>query len=94
MNEYDFKAAHDAARFNKTKLARDSRCGCFYCLHIFSPAEIYEWIPEENGGTEVTALCPYCGIDAVIGESSGFPITQEFLKVMGRKYFDGDDYYE
>ena len=26
-------------------------------------------------------MCPYCGIDSVIGESSGYPITREFMEV-------------
>ena len=35
-----------------------------------------------------TAVCPYCGIDAVIGESSGYPITAEFLKRMRKRWFE------
>ena len=31
--------------------------------------------------------CFYCGIDSVIVESSGFPITNEFLKKMNRYWF-------
>ena len=87
MNERDLKAAHEAARYNKDKLAHDSKCGCFYCLKIFSPSEIEDWCPELDEDEEVTAVCPYCGIDSVIGESSGFPITQEFLQVMHDRWF-------
>lgn len=75
MESYDLRAAHEAARFNKEILARDGKCGCFYCLRIFSSSEIEEWCPELDDGEKVTAICPYCGIDSVIGESSGFPIT-------------------
>lgn len=35
----------------------------------------------------VTALCPNFGIDSVIGESSGFDITTEFLRAMNSKWF-------
>ena len=57
------------------------------------PSEIEEWCPEVEDGEEVTAICPHCGVDSVIGESCGFPITQEFLKVMhewwfGREHID------
>jgi hypothetical protein len=52
-------------------------------LEIFSPQEIYEWIPDISG----TAVCPYCGIDSVIGESSGYPITKEFLQEMYDYWF-------
>lgn len=76
-------AAHKYCTNNKESLLNDSVCGCFYCLEIFSPTEITEWIKDKKG----TALCPYCGIDSVIGESSGYPITKEFLKEMQKHWF-------
>jgi hypothetical protein len=51
---------------------------------IFDPAEIDEWIIEDRLGT---AICPYCGIDSVIGESSGYPITAEFMSAMHKEWF-------
>ena len=68
---------------NKPQLLNDKKCGCFYCLKIFSPLEIEEWLEDEEG----TALCPYCRIDSVIGESSGYPITEEFLSEMHKYWF-------
>lgn len=36
--------------------------------------------PAQTGeGQKVTALCPRCGIDSVIGSPSGYPVTPEFL---------------
>ncbi|PAE39015.1 cytoplasmic protein [Bacillus sp. 7884-1] len=75
--------AHQYWRKNRKSLENDKVCGCFYCIRIFSPNEIDEWWDED----ESTAECPYCGIDSVIGESSGFPITKMFLKEMHKKYF-------
>ena len=88
MEQHDLCAAHEASRFNREGLGHDKKCGCFFCLKIYSPSEIEEWSPEEYEGEEVTAICPHCGIDSVLGESSGFPITQDFLKVMHHKYFE------
>jgi hypothetical protein len=34
-----------------------------------------------------TATCPWCGIDSVIGDKSGFEITDEFLAVMEEWWF-------
>ena len=76
-------AAHTYCNDNKEGLLRDTVCGCFYCLEIFSPSEIVEWIDSR----ETTALCPYCGIDSVIGEGSGYPITKDFLKEMQEYWF-------
>ncbi|WP_430487454.1 cytoplasmic protein [Priestia flexa] len=75
--------AHFYSSFNRTSLERDYICGCFYCLKIFNPKEIEEW----EGKKEDTALCPYCGIDSIIGQSSKFPITKDFLEEMNQKWF-------
>jgi hypothetical protein len=40
--------------------------------------EIEEWIDPNDD----TALCPYCDIDSVIGDASGYEITEEFLRKM------------
>ena len=77
-------AAHQHCTSNKKMLKKDNLCGCFYCLNIFSPKEIKDWIKDKNG---LTALCPHCGIDSVIGESSGYPITEDFLKEMNKYWF-------
>jgi len=73
--------AHRASIHHRKQLETSSVCGCFYCGAIFSPQEITEWIDNDD-----TALCPYCGIDSVLGDSSGFPVTKEFLGEM-RKYW-------
>jgi len=79
--------AHAFSRYNRIALAEDNVCGCFYCCEIFSPSEINEWCLETPHGESVTALCPYCGIDSVIAESSGYTITKEFLKAMYDYWF-------
>jgi len=81
MDKYEM--AHKYSINNRPQLLKDNVCGCFYCLEIFNPNIIEEWVED----TEGTALCPFCGIDSVIGESSGFPITEEFLQEMYKKYF-------
>lgn len=80
----DYIEAHRYCTNNKEKLLQDSKCGCFYCLKIFHPREIVNWIEDSSG----TAICPYCGIDSVVGENSGYPITKTFLSEMRRYWFD------
>lgn len=79
----DIIDAHYYSANHKEQLMQDSVCGCFYCGKIFNPSEITEWVKDISG----TAICPYCGIDSVIGESSGFPITEEFLERMHKRWF-------
>jgi len=77
--------AHKFSINNKSVILKDKKCGCFYCMKIFSPEEIVEWIEDK---IDDTAMCPYCNIDSVIGESSGFPITKEFLSEMNEHFFN------
>lgn len=92
MKKYDLDLAHAFSNGHKPELEKDHVCGCFYCLAIFDPAEITEWIIEDNDcDRRGTAICPYCEIDSVIGESSGFPITKEFLQAMNRKWFSNQE---
>lgn len=74
--------AHAFSFRNRSKLEQDLECGCFYCMKIFPANEIEEW--EDDGET---AICPYCGIDSVIGESSGYPLTEADLKEMHLHWF-------
>ena len=61
-------------------------CGCFHCLSIFPPSEIEEWTDELHAD-QVTAICPHCMIDSVIGSASGCPISREFLETMKKRWF-------
>jgi len=83
-NSEDFIEAHKYSSYNMASLKKDELCGCFYCLKVFNPNEITEWTDEESGET---AICPYCGIDSVIGKYSGYPITEEFLGAMKKHWF-------
>ncbi len=83
--KYDrVKKAHDFCINNKPALLKDEKCGCFFCIRVFETNLITEWIPDTDG----TALCPFCGVDAVIPEGSGYPINKEFLEVMHKYWFD------
>lgn len=79
--EPDYITAHEYSMFNRRLLEHDKRCGCFHCLKVFDTKEL------ELVDFDLTALCPYCGIDAVIGESAGYPLTEEFLQKMRDYWF-------
>jgi hypothetical protein len=83
------KGAHDRASAHRADVLGSTICGCFYCCGEFEPGEIHEWVDEGGQGVGQTALCPRCGIDAVIGSASGYPITQDFLQRMRAYWFGG-----
>jgi hypothetical protein len=86
-SQYDLEAAHKRSIYHREEVLTSETCGCFYCCHIFSPAEISEWTDENESGVEETALCPRCGIDSVIGSRSGYPIDAHFLGAMKARWF-------
>ena len=90
MDRVDYIDAHTYSNNHMDTIIKDRNCGCFYCHAIFNPVEIEEWIIDENPcDKHGTAICPRCGIDSVIGESSGYPITLEFLRGMQQYWFGG-----
>ena len=59
---------------NHRALLRESElCGCFHCTTVFNVAAIEEWVDSDR-----TALCPHCGIDAVIP----IPTPNDFLALL------------
>ena len=91
MNKQLLWKASEASRFNREALDQDSKCGCYFCLKVFSPSEIVEWSSEPiEGVNSCSAICPYCGVDAVLPESAGYPLTQEFLAEMHVVFFGKD----
>jgi hypothetical protein len=85
--DQDHIKAHKKSIFHKAEILKSDISGCFYCIKIYSPSEIKDWTDTNKPENQHTALCPYCGIDSVIGSSSGYPITKEFLTKMNRHWF-------
>ena len=92
MKKEDIIAAHRYSSNHRESVLASDVCGCFYCLSIFSPSEIEDWVDAREDETNIsekgqTALCPRCGIDSVLGSASGYPITREFLQKMNDHWF-------
>jgi hypothetical protein len=82
VTDEESKQAHRASIWHRDEILRSAACGCFYCLEVFEPGKIREWVDEG-----LTALCPACGIDSVIGTASGFPVDEGFLRQMQARWF-------
>jgi len=90
----DLLAAHRHIADNRAEVEASTQCGCCYCMQTFAPSEIVAWSgldvsnfddPEAmNAGT---ALCPRCGSEAVVGNASGYEISQQFLSRMHDAWF-------
>lgn len=84
---WDLDAAHRHSENHRTEVLASWRCGCFHCTRTFEPEAIAEWVDAGADDVGQTALCPRCGIDAVLGSASGLPLTQDFLATMRRRWF-------
>ncbi|WP_286428364.1 cytoplasmic protein [Acinetobacter towneri] len=74
---YHYSSQHRAL------LQQSECCGCFCCLETFAYSEIEDWCDDEQ-----TAICPHCGIDAVLGSALVEALTPELLKAMHQAYFE------
>jgi hypothetical protein len=86
MTNPDYIEAHKYSARSRNEIKQSNLCGCFHCLAIFSATEISEWWDDKDGIPQ-TPVCPRCGIDSVIGDKSGYPITKEFLAKMNKYWF-------
>jgi len=90
MTMLDLQRIHDQSGWHEEAVRRSACCGCFHCLSIFAPAEIVEWTDEPPGsprGAGRTAICPRCGVDAVLPASDEVEITAELLSAMNARWF-------
>jgi len=75
---------------NDIEILRSVNCSCFFCRQTYSARKVNDWITDERG---VTAICPECGMDAVIGDASGYALGHEDLKELNLASY-GEDYME
>ena len=79
----DLLDAHAHTVRHRKELAASAVAGCFYCCETFAPTEIEDWVDNDD-----CSLCPRCGIDSVIGDASGYPVSdRQFLKDMHSFWF-------
>ena len=78
------EAAHKHSGPNREEVLASAVCGCFYCKATFVPDTIDMWVNDETYAT-----CPKCSIDSVVGDRSGFPVTDPvFLGAMHEYWFE------
>jgi len=90
MTEYNYSEIHRLCGWHEEAIKSSVNVGCFYCLKIYPPSKIVEWIdeaPDCPRGPGKTAVCPYCDIDSVLPESELYQLTQEFINDMGSEFF-------
>ena len=72
---------HQKSWRNSSELSGAEICACFYCFKEFGPTEIVKWTDDGE-----TALCPFCGIDSIIGFYAQ-SIDRDLLSQMHDRWF-------
>ena len=88
----DLESVHRYSSGHRELLERSDRAGCFYCRRLFDPVQITDWVDGrqvETGDVSdgVTALCPHCGIDAVLPSAAPIVLGADLLAEMHRYWF-------
>lgn len=84
MSSHSLESVYKHSKNNKQEIEKSDTCGCFYCRELFIPKEIEDWVKDDKGDT---ALCPYCKIDAIIANASGFDVNKKLLEDLHKRYF-------
>lgn len=102
-SEETLVAAHKHTAFNEDELRRSERCVCMYCGYAFPATELDQpglapgadeqywpdgnWVYDADPGHR-SGTCPKCRIDSLIGDVSGFPVTERtFQSAFGKRWW-------
>jgi len=72
----------ESSMHRKRLLASDVAV-CYYCFGEFPPDTIVEWCDGDD--QDQTALCPRCGVDAVVGFDG--PVDAAWVKMAHERGF-------
>ena len=73
---------HTYCTNNRDLVARANRCYCVYCKADMDRREIVDFLELEN-----TAVCPKCGVDAVLPDSIDETISRSLLQELHEYWF-------
>ena len=73
---------HNYSANNKDLILKSTICYCFHCKRQVTPSEIVRYLEIEN-----TAICPYCGVDSIIPDSTEHELTSDTVDKMNKYWF-------
>ena len=82
MTKEEMKGIHSHTLRNRKEIEASETCACLSCCETFASSEVVEYIDHGE-----TALCPICGIDAVIGDCTGVSMDLNTLSELNKEFF-------
>lgn len=80
-----FESMYEECSRHVDAIKKSKWVGCFHCETIYHPRDITEWTD-----LEATAICPHCGVDAVLPYMDDINRTYATLRIMNTMYFVGE----
>ncbi|MDO5978945.1 cytoplasmic protein [Flavivirga spongiicola] len=78
----EIKRASKYSIYNMSELEKTNKAGCYHCKSTFDTSEILETTDDGK-----TAMCPKCGIDSVLPDSSPFKLDKKTLTKLNNYWF-------
>lgn len=87
MAQSIFQIAREHSYYNHKEVMESQYAGCYHCKRAFPIMLIDEEkhciTTTPHGTQEPTVFCPFCEVDNVIGDASGYEVTSnDFLNYM------------
>ena len=73
---------HTYSTNNKRNIALSNQCFCFHCKACMDRSEITDYLDDGQ-----TALCPRCGVDAILPDSIDESIDEDIIAQMHEYWF-------
>lgn len=75
---------------NENDILHSKKCSCLFCRQTYGARMVSDW---SNEGNKISAVCPECGMTAVVGDASGYSFNHDELKKLNETFF-GLDFME
>ena len=85
MHTEYFEKIHKECSNHVLPIKSSKLVGCFHCKFIYPPKDIMEWTDSDT-----TAICPHCGVDAVLPYMDDINRNHTVLLIMHTMYFRGE----
>lgn len=76
------------AMHNRAAVNSSLRVGCVACLRLFKPEDVTVWTDQTKKCPDGdTAVCPHCGVDAVLPSDAIRSLDEDYLRVANQYWF-------
>ena len=91
LSEKEMESYYSRTHGNDREILNSDTCSCLFCRQTYSARDVSDWVSNDDGS--LNAICPICGMEAVVGDKKKDRISHEDLKQLNLRFF-GKNYME